>query len=930
MASFGRIIISFQRRDIKSSLPEDDIDALRVQTQNNEHAAQAWRSWAEEHGSVVELTGDSGVLEIDAEHLDELPGILLQYKECVDCVVSVGVGMKLSEAQKALRVARHKAEGGIVLYTPEVDDELEEMNKEKDPKDNIDKITEQFLNKADPALNQGEGAGISGQSTPAVPSVAKPKPEGSEHSEGERMNSMLEEAPGQPEQTNASADLEDKMHEMAQAQDEQEQQQPEQASSGNAIKAQVVQVLQQVRQAAPILEQMAQSSPEVYEAVMNMTRAVISMARELPSDTTEGAGMHSVAEIDAAAGLSKAEEDFIIKAEALLKAGEFREAGFRHKTTGQIVGTGPFHDVEQLPNGVIDAENWDDGFVDHQGKFYTRMEAANKLKLKAPPPEVMKVYGGDAPPEILNGLESSRYFGEKQNPTVGSHLLETDGGLDLSDPRVLNRLRTNWGKYNQKYAKSEANVPYGWWLSPEGELTEVDTGGHLDSALQILRQKYKRKVEPHMGYKHLHDAGYVRLVHGGDELGLDTNKPITDQQTVSLSKLYGHHGMGHVTVDCPGIGTKDFHNENWGRIKNEVNRQISEESGATTAKLRRSELEKGDLIPLNPPAPTGKKFRSNAKVYEARPDFWEKRLQGKADVGPQARPVVPGIGTNTEDIFDYSHHLPQEMRDQGYTMSIKSHNDGSTTPFTTATLHHGDSPIATKWAYSGVGANDINPGSTDVKVQGHQVPEEAMLSALRAHVPHMHYLAGKKHVDQQQADEEEAPEVVPGEKPEAKVIPFPVRKAELQLEDLTGGLSEGKKLSDFNPKAIAKGVLVELEHTDKIEVAVKIAMDHLTEDPKYYEKLAVMEGENKEPMEKKALSAAPGIGRLPKAGAKTTREHLILPVGSQKDCDASGTRDVGKIKTQGADSKVHWREVRSGQIMGPEGAPVSSRNPTGK
>jgi hypothetical protein len=37
---------------------------------------------------------------------------------------------------------------------------------------------------------------------------------------------------------------------------------------------------------------------------------------------------------------------------------------------------------------------------------------------------------------------------------------------------------------------------------------------------------------------------------------------------------------------------------------------------------------------------------------------------------------------------------------------------------------------------------------------------------------------------------------------------------------------------------IKKGIEVEMEHTDDPKMALKIAMDHIKEDPKYYDKLA--------------------------------------------------------------------------------------------
>lgn len=60
-------------------------------------------------------------------------------------------------------------------------------------------------------------------------------------------------------------------------------------------------------------------------------------------------------------------------------------------------------------------------------------------------------------------------------------------------------------------------------------------------------------------------------------------------------------------------------------------------------------------------------------------------------------------------------------------------------------------------------------------------------------------------------------------------------------DKIKGGLADHKKPSDFNPKALAKGMRVEREHTDSKQVMKEIAMDHLTEDPNYYDKLETIE-----------------------------------------------------------------------------------------
>jgi len=63
----------------------------------------------------------------------------------------------------------------------------------------------------------------------------------------------------------------------------------------------------------------------------------------------------------------------------------------------------------------------------------------------------------------------------------------------------------------------------------------------------------------------------------------------------------------------------------------------------------------------------------------------------------------------------------------------------------------------------------------------------------------------------------------------------------LLADKVPGGLADKKKPSDFDPKALAKGQKVEMEHTDDPALAREIAMDHLTEDPSYYDKLEVIE-----------------------------------------------------------------------------------------
>ena len=56
-------------------------------------------------------------------------------------------------------------------------------------------------------------------------------------------------------------------------------------------------------------------------------------------------------------------------------------------------------------------------------------------------------------------------------------------------------------------------------------------------------------------------------------------------------------------------------------------------------------------------------------------------------------------------------------------------------------------------------------------------------------------------------------------------------------EYIQGGLSSGKKPSDFPKAQLKMGIKVEHEHTPHQGIAQEIAMDHLAEHPDYYTRL---------------------------------------------------------------------------------------------
>ena len=70
-----------------------------------------------------------------------------------------------------------------------------------------------------------------------------------------------------------------------------------------------------------------------------------------------------------------------------------------------------------------------------------------------------------------------------------------------------------------------------------------------------------------------------------------------------------------------------------------------------------------------------------------------------------------------------------------------------------------------------------------------------------------------------------------------------IYKHSFREDVVPGGLADEKSPEDFDKDQLAKGAAIELEHTDNESLALEIAMDHLTEDSKYYDKLELMEKE---------------------------------------------------------------------------------------
>lgn len=118
-------------------------------------------------------------------------------------------------------------------------------------------------------------------------------------------------------------------------------------------------------------------------------------------------------------------------------------------------------------------------------------------------------------------------------------------------------------------------------------------------------------------------------------------------------------------------------------------------------------------------------------------------------------------------------------------------------------------------------------------------------------------------------------------------------KLKKRKDVIPGGLADKKQPEDFDQEALKKGLKVELEHTTDSDIALEIAMDHLTEDPLYYDKLAKMEKgavkEMKIKIKKKLLKEKLEEGAWARAAARA--RHHTYGYGTKPTTPTRGTTD---------------------------------------
>jgi GNAT superfamily N-acetyltransferase len=271
-----RVIVSWDGdhigRVVGLATLRDDVEEVRRVDQAINRGNEIFRSWAlAASGSIIEIGGDEGRVEVPATALTDLESVRQRYDSAVDSTVSVGIGKKLSESARSLLAAKLRGGDRVVLWSPDVDKEVE-ASKEKSESE---KIGEEYLGvdikKADEGSAQSHPRG--GVSTPHK---SHPSIQTEEHSQGEVAHRESGDPRGVSDMTlagfRAVADATTKRDRAAKVQ---------QSSDYHDLKQHVADALQQLRTQLPVLNQIKSAYPDTYKSVLQLVQSVVGLARGL-------------------------------------------------------------------------------------------------------------------------------------------------------------------------------------------------------------------------------------------------------------------------------------------------------------------------------------------------------------------------------------------------------------------------------------------------------------------------------------------------------------------------------------------------------------------------------------------------------------------------------------------------------------------------
>ncbi len=245
----------------------DDAEGLARISNLIDTGNEIFKSWALNHGgSQVSAGGDEGVLTIPPVALQDLPTIKAQYETLLTLTVSIGIGLKISEAFKSLLASKLRGRNRTTFYDKDVEKEIQEASNSDD--DTKKKIVDEYLEKRQVVHHTGKGG------TPTTYHVQ----EASANPEMQQKKDLK----GFKEQT--AEDFETSFRQLATSQENKENSQKASKSGDlDAIKQKVATALEAVHKQLPQLAEIKQASPETYTAVLGVIQGLIALGQQVLS-----------------------------------------------------------------------------------------------------------------------------------------------------------------------------------------------------------------------------------------------------------------------------------------------------------------------------------------------------------------------------------------------------------------------------------------------------------------------------------------------------------------------------------------------------------------------------------------------------------------------------------------------------------------------
>lgn len=883
----------------RASLANDPDEVRRI-SQAIEAGNEIWRSWALGHGAdVINIGGDEGRVRVGAEHLGELPDIKRRYAERVGSTVSVGVGSKLGDADKALLAA--KLEGGdrIRLYTQEV----EELLAKQPEKTEEEKIRDEYLDKGEEDTSFDFGANVEN------PSAGPTDP----HGEAKKSISRMRH----PNKAMAEAFL-------------------HYASGGTTVRPVVTPEIEKhlarfgvvdpdgypydafgrdMRRGLPKNGRKGKGPVQKQPDALLRHRMMLQgrdpgyikneLAKEEPALNTPNAG----------GGMTGAHEAQTAAPDAPIAEGsEHNEVD----ATQQVIdnapplpeGTHAAQDLHQELSGMADQQAAQD---EESSQQQAQAEGDQKAggDLKAQIVSILKEFKERAPeleaiqkqdPELYKALvgmvqsmiqmAQQLYGGQPEGEPMGEDKKEApvekselEKGDVVAFPGKKQSMKVRVDPEPPEHA-GKIDCPQ--CAAPCEDCAESKSGtcdapGHSNPA-DCPTCKGKGKVSPVRVAKEELEKGDLLRFPGNPAPAVDQGALATvpgviknPAQEAARAKYQDALSAGAAATDAATEGSKFkfgdrvkhvdpnyeasygtiartrarddgaqgpglYHEVDWrDPANNYVFTDFLHENQLTPhLTIQKSDLEKGDVVNLNPPPPSAKKYRQTKNSPPPAKTIGKIDAGGARLVDPVTRGTRP-LARDNHGSKVVQNFAPQFVPDE---------------------IVHGKGPM------------------------------------LRSHL-HLidHYMDQFNKTNWDKISPEEH---------------------ELHSEHL-GHIQARLKESIAANKAKATQQTMQQKGFSVIKEEAKPGCKH------FYGKggkkcLRCKEPKVSDNMDKGALEAG-----------KTGHHDLQLPVGTQKDGSANGTREMGKIKVQHPeDGKTSWVSVRAGQVMSQDGHPISSRNPGGK